>query len=154
MRVYVPRGNVQHRHGGRTVNVDSILVSEYATKQGNLLSILNCFNRLSTPLSAIQVPSLAVSLIIHGHSGEAGTSHSGEIRFIDEDREPVRPPNTFSWTFAPREQMNPGVPLRYMHVWRIHGHTFERDGAYAFEVYIDDTYHAAASLYVSLNAQQ
>lgn len=136
------------------MNVDSILISEYATKQGGLLSILNCFNEVSSQSGTLQVPSLAVSLIIHGHSGEASSQHEGEIRFLDEDRELVRPATTFSWTFPPEGHMKPGVPLRHAHIWRIHGQKFSRDGAYAFEVYIDGTYHAAASLYVALNVAQ
>lgn len=128
------------------MNVDSIQVSEYATRRGGgLLTVVNAFNRIQLPRPS-PLPSLACSLVIHGASAEAGTTHTGEIRLLNEDRESVLDPANFEWTFSAASDR--GIPLRHVHVHRIVGYQFEKEGPYAFEVYIDGTYHAAASFYV------
>lgn len=133
------------------MNVDSILISEYATRKSGLLSVVNVFNTLESPSPPAQCPVMAVSMIIHGHSGEAGTTHEGRVELINEDREVIQGPNTFEWTFPPEEEMNPGMPLRHSYIWRLHNVSIPEPGPYAFEVYIDDIYYAAASLYVGFS---
>lgn len=136
------------------MNVDSIQVSEYASRRGGgLLTVVNNFNRLQIPEPPLVMPSMAVSLVIHGSSAEADTSHAGEIHFINEDRESLtEEPARFEFSFPPEEEMWPGVPARHVHIWNLFQVQFDTPGPYAFEVYIDDTYHAAASFYIQIGS--
>jgi hypothetical protein len=133
---------------GGLVNVDSILVSDYA--QASLdgkLTVVGVFNRVSG--APITLPQLSISLVIHGHAAEAGTTHTLEIWLLNERREKLNPePMRESFTFAGSESILPGVPLRVISVSTVLMPTFSESGPYAFEVYIDGTYHASASLYV------
>ena len=129
------------------MNVDSILLSEHAsTDATGRLTVVNAFNSISGPGPVWAVPVLAISIVIHGHSAEAGSEHEGEIRLIDAERTAVKPPMKFEFAFTASTVS--GIPVRFIQTLSILGATFESPGPYAFEVYIDGTYHAAASLFV------
>lgn len=131
------------------MNVDSILISEYAKTTDGRLTVVNTFNRISGPGPQWGVPMLAVSLVIHGHKAEAGTHHEGEIKLLNKDREEINPqPMTFEFQFKEESELDPGMPLRSTQTYTVIGISFPEPGPYAFEVYIDETYHASASLFV------
>jgi len=44
----------------------------------------------------------------------------------------------------------PGMPLRHTMVFNVIQAEFPTDGPYAFELYIDGTYHAAAAFFIAL----
>ena len=130
------------------MNVDSILISEYArSAPDGRLTVVDTFNAIAVTKFPVRVPLIALSVLIHGHSAEAGTSHSGEIRFINHHREEIRDPIPFEFTFL--DEPTPGIPVRHTLVQRIYGQEFSEPGSYAFEIYIDGTYHAIASLLVA-----
>ncbi len=132
------------------MNVDSILISEHAsTDATGRLTIVNAFNLISGPGPAWGVPVLAISIVIHGHSAEAGTEHKGEIRLIDSERTVLR---SLEFEFGLGAITVPGMPIRFIQTLGILGANFDSPGLYAFEVYIDGTYHAAASLVVQKNS--
>ena len=128
------------------MNVDSILISEYATlTPGNQLTVIRAFNSLAAPKFPATHRWLAISLVIHAHRDERGSTHQIEIRV-------TKPEGTESlhrgeFTLADGEPP-PGMPLRHTYIHQQLGFVFEAEGAYAFEVYVDDTYHAASTLYI------
>lgn len=132
------------------MNIDSILLSEYATSTPDgRFTIVNAFNRLSGPGPAWGLTEMYITLLIHGHRAEAGSTHRGEIRILNGEREQLRDPLPFEITFSPDDgELAEGMPLRNFFVGRIVGMAFPAPGPYAFEVYIDDIYHAATNLYV------
>lgn len=66
------------------MNVDSILISEYATlTPGSQLSVLRVFNSLVASSFPATHEWMALSLIIHAHRDEAGTTHDIEIKVIN-----------------------------------------------------------------------
>ena len=124
------------------MNVDSILIAEHASvDQGGRLTVVNAFNRITGPGPQWGIPVLALSIVIHGHSEEAETRHEGEVRLINDERELIRA-MPFEFEFA---KAVPGIPLRHIAILVTLATTFASPGPYAFEVYIDDTYMAAAS---------
>ena len=128
------------------MNVDSILIAEYATvDKGGRLTVVNAFNRLTGPGPRWAMPVLAIPLVIHGHSEEAETTHEGVLRLIDEERT-VKQETEFSFSFS--ETVVPGLPLKHISNIMIMGATFDKPGLYAFEVYIDGIYMASASLVI------
>lgn len=135
------------------MNIDSILLSEYASLSDNnqSLTVVRTFNRLSGTTLPAAIESMCVSLIIHGHEREAGTAHALELRLIDQRREIVV---SATGEFVFGAPSVPGLPLRHMHVVRFVNAVFPRAGLYAFEVYVDDTYHAAASFALVLQSAE
>jgi hypothetical protein len=133
------------------VNVDSILLSEFAkVEQSGNLTVVSAFNALGGPGPAWGLPLMAISLVIHGHRDEAGTEHRAVIRLINARREQVIP-EELSFDFQFREDdgsLEEGMPLRHTAVFMLGGVAFTEPGPYAFEIYIDGTYHAAATLFV------
>jgi hypothetical protein len=75
---------------GTTVNVDTILTSEYAsaTPDGRL-TVVNAFNQLNGPGPKWGIPILYLTMVAHAPRREAGKEWDGEIRLIDANREPV-----------------------------------------------------------------
>lgn len=133
------------------MNVDSILLSEYASVASDgRFTVANAFNRLHGPGPKWGVPIIYVSLVIHGHREEAGTEHELELRLINARREVLMPdPPRGHFTFPAGEGMlREGLPLRTIYVLALIGIVFEEPGPYAVEAYIDGTYHASASMYV------
>ena len=132
------------------MNVDSILLSEYAkSDEAGRLTVVNCFNRLTTPQAPVGIEILCISLVVHGSPSEAGSQHQGEIRLLNQRREVLNEkPVPFGFRFAGPEGLDPGMPVRWIGSFRILRLVLPEFGPYAFEVYIDGTYHAAASLYV------
>lgn len=128
------------------MNVDSILISDYANQPGGKLTIVGVFNRIGPADLPVQLGTLAVSIVVHAHHDEAGTSHPAELRLIDQERNVISS-NPFTVKFA-KENLIPGIPLRTVHTQLFLAPKFDNAGAYAFEVYIDETYHAAASFVV------
>lgn len=128
------------------MNVDSILISEYATlTPGNQLTVVRTFNQLAASSFPARHAFLAISLVIHAHRSERGTEHDIEIRVIG----PSASKELHSGKFTLAKGDPPaGVPLRHTYVHQVVAIEFEGPGAYAFEVYIDGTYHAASTVYV------
>lgn len=130
------------------MNVDSILISEYATlTDESALTVIRTFNGLSVKTFPTRIGLMALSIIIHGHASERGVQHHLEIRLINARRETIA--TVVNVDFAFKDYVPPGgVPLRYVHVHRFVNIEFRDPGAYAFEAYIDDTYHAGASFFL------
>lgn len=131
------------------MNVDSILLSDYAQAMFGKLTVVGVFDRVPAEEVPVTLSQMTVSLVIHGHSAEAGTTHELEIWLLNQRRERLNPvPFGQPFTFAGPEHVTPGIPLRVVIVQGILMPTFPEFGPYAFEVYIDGTYHTAAALYV------
>ena len=128
------------------MNVDSILISDLAQVISGKLTVLGVFNRIGPAKLPVVMSTMAVSVVMHAHHDEAGSEHQAELRLIDQDRNVINTHPT-KIQFA-RENLIPGIPLRAVKVIVILTPSFERAGAYAYEFYIDDTYHAAASFVV------
>lgn len=128
------------------MNVDSILISDYATVTANgKLTVVGVFNRIGPVNLPVRIPLMCISLVIHGHHGEAGAIYQGEIRLINQRRE-VLTTQPIEVNF--NQEPIVGVPLRHLLVHMVLAPVFEEAGAYAIECYIDDTYMAAASFVV------
>lgn len=133
------------------MNVDSILLSEYAnTTQHGRLTVVNVFNSMSAQDVPVRVPLMSISLVIHGHADEAGSEHTCEIHLLDQDRNPVGDdPIRFDFTM-PDGEPPPGMPLRHVVARRFIGLTLQEQGTYAFEVYIDGTYHTGTAFHLQV----
>lgn len=132
------------------MNVDSILISEYAGLAGDGgLSIFKTFNLITTSQTPARVAMLCVSVLIHAHRSEGGSGHLLEVRLIDQDRKVVKVLDRREVTLT-SEQPPPGMPIRHHHIVGQINLEFPRPGPYAIEVHIDGTYAAAAPLYVEL----
>ena len=128
------------------MNIDSILIAEYASvDRDGRLTVVNSFNQITGPGPKWTIAMLALSIVIHGHSEEAETDHQGELRLINESREVVK---TMPFEVKFPKATVPGLPVRFIATLRSVGATFDAPGLYAFEVYIDGIYMAAASLVV------
>jgi hypothetical protein len=128
------------------VNVDSILISDYAQITAGKLTVVGVFNRIQAKQLPVRLPTLALSMVIHAHHDEAGSSHDGEVKLLNQDRvEIVRRPLHIRFS---EQNLVPGLPLRAVSTTVFLAPQFDEPGAYAFEVYIDGTYHAAASFVV------
>lgn len=129
------------------MNIDSILIAEYAsTDRDGRLTVVNAFNEIGGPGPEWVIPILALSIVVHGHSEEAETDHEAEIRLIDDSREIVR---TMPFEVSFPKSTYPGLPVKYIATILAVGFKFEAAGLYAFEVYIDGIYMAAASLVIT-----
>ena len=128
------------------MNVDSFLLSDYAeVTPGGKLTIVGVFNTIyAKTLPAIH-PLLAFSMVIHGHSAEAGRRFEFLIKVLDQDRKELGEVGG-EGQLGPSSP--PGLPLRAVMAGRLLAVQFPREGPYAFEVYIDGTYNAGAVLYV------
>lgn len=135
------------------MNIDSLLVSEFARAEAEgKLTIVGAFHQLSAPGFPVRVPDLYISLIIHGHAGDAGTEHRVEIQLI-EARRRVLSEFQVPVTMPPGPAL-PGLPLRLAMVVKVDNVVFPTPGPYAFEVLIDGVYHAGTALYASLPEPQ
>ena len=133
------------------MNVDAIILSEAAvlTDQGRSLSILRTMNTLSSTGFPATLPMLALSLVIHAHPSEHGTTHRVDIKLLNERRKVVGEILTDqSFTLAGGDGMPKGIPIRHYLVHRMVNVQFEAPGAYAFEVSIDGTYVAGTAFYI------
>ena len=131
------------------MNVDSILLADYArVGSDGKLDVVGVFNRIPTDVLPAHLPFLALSLVVHGHSGEGGTSHHIELRLLNGRREPVGAPTTGEFEFPVASAAYPGLPVRAVKTFLLLHPTFEEYGLYVFEVHINGVYHAAASFYV------
>lgn len=128
------------------MNVDSILISEYAHAPDGKLTVVGVFNKIGPGKLPLQLATMAVTIVVHAHHDEAGTVHQGELRLIDETRKVIKS-QPLEIKFA-KEGIVPGIPLRAVVIALLLGPKFETAGAYAFEVYIDDIYSAAAAFVV------
>lgn len=134
------------------MNVDSILLSEYASLSAlNELTVVRVFNQLVARSYPATHEWLAISLIIHGHRSERGTEHAVEIRIVGAQSREGKKVHEGKFTFADADPPA-GVPLRHTYIFRMVRVQFPEPGPYAFEVYIDGTYHAASVLYLGLRA--
>lgn len=132
------------------MNIDSILLSDHArVDAGGKLTVVGAFNRITGPGPVWRLPYMAISMVIHGHADEAGTEHEIEIELKHESGDVLtEEPMKLSFKFQDRESLHPGIPARHVATHTILVPTFDRPGAYAFNVYIDGTYHASTSLYI------
>lgn len=132
------------------MNVDSVLLSDFGqVDRGGKLTVVGVFNTIQGPGPEWVVPFLTISLVIQGHVDEGG-EHHGEIRLVNRRREVVNPkPIDFEFQLNPEEaRVAPGMPLRAVKTYTIMGMKLEEPGPYAFEIFLDGTFHAAANLYV------
>ncbi len=131
------------------MNVDSILLADYArVGTDGKLDVVGVFNRIPTDILPATLPFLALSLVVHGHSREGGTSHQIELRLLNGRREPIGTPTTGEFEFPEASDAYPGLPVRSVKTFLLLQPSFPEYGLYAFEVYIDGTYHAATSFFV------
>ena len=134
------------------MNVDAIILSEAAvlTDDSTSLSVLKTVNTMKSPGFPATLPSLYLSLMIHAHPSEHGTTHEVSIRLLNERRKLVsdilkdRP-----FTLAGGEGMPKGIPIRHYLVHGMINTQFGSPGAYAFEVFIDGTYAAGTAFYIA-----
>jgi hypothetical protein len=128
------------------LNIDSILISEYASLSGqNELTVVRVFNQLAARGFPATHEWLAVSLIIHGHRSERNREHTLELRIAGP--QPGQSKKVHEGTFRFMDvEPPPGMPLRHTYVFRMVRVQFPEPGPYAFEVYIDGTYHAASTI--------
>lgn len=135
------------------MNIDSILVSDYAHVSGKdgKLTVVGAFTTIGSSAFPAMLTQLSLSLVIHGHRDEAEKPHEIEVQLLNHRRELVNlEPIRAEFTLRKPPNIFPGMPIRQVRVVTIFGASFPEPGPYAFEVYIDGTYHAAASLYVHL----
>lgn len=130
------------------MNVDSILISDYAATVGGKLVVVGVFNRIPTNEAPATLAHMSISIVIHGHSAEAGTKHELQIKLLNSRREVLTDQIRGEFTFPPADQIIPGLPLRHVWLTSMLMPSFPEIGPYAFEVYIDETYHASSSFYV------
>jgi len=131
------------------MNVDSILISEFASvTDGTALTVFRTFNRLEAKGLPARVPMMFVSLIIHGHPSEASKGHEIELRLINSRREVVGAIGKGEFQFGSAVSHPPGLPLRHVNIHGMVNLEFTEFGPYAFEVYVDGTYHAGAAFVV------
>jgi hypothetical protein len=137
------------------MNVDAILVSEYATLTdgGHALTVVRCFTSIATPNLPARLPMMAVSIVIHAHFAERGSEHEYELRLLNQRREQIGG-HQGMFRLPPGGEESKGVPLRHTLVSRFANVVFPEPGPYAFELLIDGTYHAAAAFYVELGHGQ
>ena len=134
------------------MNVDAIILSEAAilTDDNKSLSILRTLNAMSTPGFPANLPSMALSLIIHAHPSERGSTHKLDIKMLNERREViVRLVEDYPFTLPSGTGPPVGIPLRFHYVHRMVNVQFENPGAYAFEVYVDGTYVAGTAFHIA-----
>ena len=131
------------------MNIDSILICEYATVDaGGSLTVLRTFNGMHASKFPATLPSMAVAIVIEAHESERDAEHHGEIRLLTQER---RVAATWKTTFDFKASHPlPGIPLRHTWIHRLLNVTFSTAGAYAFEVYVDDTYLAGSAFHVGL----
>ncbi|MBI4520050.1 MAG: hypothetical protein HY701_04385 [Gemmatimonadetes bacterium] len=130
------------------MNVDSILISDYAAVDpgSKKLTIVGSFNMIAARQFPAQHEQLAVSLVIYAHPKEAGREVGFEVKVLDQQRNELATlPGKFTLGTG---VVVPGLPLRHVVVVKVFGAVFPHPGLYAFEVYLDGTYHAAAVLAV------
>lgn len=133
------------------MNVDAILISEYATLTDNnqALTVLRCFNAVTSRELPARVPSMAISVVIHAHFDERGTKHEFKLKLLNERREQVGiQEGVFQLPQGGEEPT--GIPLRHTIISRFGNVVLSEAGPHAFELYIDGTYHAAAAFNVEL----
>lgn len=133
------------------MNVDSILLSEYAsTYPDGRLTVVNAFNRLSGPGPKWGLPVMYLTLVVHGPLQEAGTEHEGEIKLLNAQRELInKEPMKFMFRFPPNDgNLTPGMPVRSITTVAL-GLQFDAPGPYAFEITIDGYFAAATLLHVT-----
>lgn len=136
------------------MNVDAILLSEYATlTDGTILSVMKCFNQVVTSGVPVAMPMMCISMMIHAHHSESGSHHVAVVKLMNARRELIHEfPQEF--TLNPRGAAPiPGVPIRQTLVYTLFQPVFNEAGPYAFEVYIDGTYHAATIFNVLLETR-
>ncbi|MDP2957604.1 MAG: hypothetical protein Q8N53_14355 [Longimicrobiales bacterium] len=131
------------------MNVDSILISDYATLTDNdqSLTVVRVFNALSAKDFPATKQWMAISLIVHAHRDERGSEHDLEIRVVHATRKPDTVIHRGKFRLAQGEPP-PGVPLRQIVIHQMVQVAFPDPGAYAFEVYIDGTYHASSVIHL------
>ena len=134
------------------MNVDAIILSEAAvlTDDGKSLSVLRTFNTMKSPGLPATLRSLTLSLMIHAHPSEHGTTHKVDIKLLNERRELVAEVlKDYPFTLAGGEGMPRGIPIRHYIVHGMVNVQFQGPGAYAFEVFIDGTYAAGTAFYIA-----
>ena len=134
------------------MNVDAIILSEAAvlTDGGKSLSVLRTFNTMQTAGFPATLPALTLSLMIHAHPSEHGTTHKVDIKLLNERRELVSEiVKDQPFTLAGGEGMPKGIPIRHYLVSGMVNVQFQAPGAYAFEVFIDGTYAAGTAFYIA-----
>lgn len=124
------------------MNVDAFILADFVEPHvEGKLTIVGTFNRIVAPQVPYVVASMGLGIIIHAHASEAGTKHALEIQLLNGRREEVA--NIKGHFKFPDNAPAAGVPLRAVHAINIGGAPLPEFGPYAFELYVDGTYHAA-----------
>ena len=132
------------------MNVDSILISQFAVlDQGLALTVVRTFNHLETAQLPARIPLMSISVLIHAHSSECGTSHHFELVLVSAKQGRITTVVEGDFVLSAATPL-PGMPLRHEMVFNVMHAEFPTDGPYAFELYIDGTYHAAAAFFIAL----
>ena len=130
------------------MNVDSILISEFASAVDNCLTVYRTINRIRAKALPARHGMMSVSLILHGHPSESGTEHESELRLLNARREVLASfPNKFAFT---EDEPVPGLPIRQIVIFGLVNLELKEVGPFAFEVHIDGTYHAGAAFVLAL----
>ena len=128
------------------MNVSSIMLSQFATFfEGHRLMIFGSFNQMAPPRFPFSIQGICVSVVVEAHSDEYGKQHKWELRVVDGSREILfQQSEPFEFTVpAP----GPAMPVKFTHIIVL-PLEIPREGPYAFEYFIDDTYYTATTLYV------
>lgn len=143
-------GVISQDQEGEALNVDAVLLSDWASVDSSgKLTVVGMFNRIGPAKLPIRLRAMCVSVIIRAHHSEAGSSHHLEMRLLNQRRDVVEVlENNFTWG----EPEVPGVPLQHYWLRTILAPEFGEAGAFAFEIFIDGTYHGAVNFTV-LEAQ-
>jgi hypothetical protein len=142
------------RKPGPSMNVDSFLVSLFADiSEAGALTVVRTFNHLTATSLPARMPHLSISAVVHAHPSESGTAHHFEIVLLNARREKLATLQQGEFVLNPVGALAPpGVPLRHMIVVNLLQPEFPEIGPYAFELYIDGTYHAGAVFQVDVDA--
>jgi Family of unknown function (DUF6941) len=135
------------------VNIDAILLSEYAalTDGEQSLTIVRVWNAMASMQFPVVMPSMALSMVVHAHPSEAGTDHKLDIVLKNTKREILAKlveDLTFTLAGGDGKTSLPGIPIRHYLVHRMVNVQFGSPGSFAFEVFIDGTYHASTAFHI------
>lgn len=131
------------------LSISAILVSQSAVVgNGGTLTIVGIYNRLTVTSLPAMVPTIALSVIVHGTRDQAGSEHEAEIHLLNKQRQPVAgTPVKVKFTFNANEPPE-GLPARHILTAAINNFAVTEEGPFGFEIYIDDIYSGGTAFYV------
>src|SRR5688572_12079416 len=97
------------------------------------------------------MPMLSISVIIHAHASESQTVHRFDLVLVSAKQGQIAKVVEGDFTLNPTGALiDAGMPIRHVLVFNVMQAVFPTDGPYAFELFIDGTYYAAAAFFVGL----